>query len=357
MKPALNNAAQALPDAWELLHAMPQALLLVSPALKLQWVNESAEQLLGSSSRILCAQPLALSLHELVAQAFTSGAVHQHPHLTVERAAQAPIAMHTTACPVFEADTPHPTAVLVQLVPCALKSAAASGTGAAAMSAMLAHEIRNPLSGIRGAAQLLEASAAATEKPLAQLIRRETDRITALLQKMEFLSGEPADCSDAVNIHEVLEQVRLSAHSGFARHVQLFTRYDPSLPPIQGNKDLLIQLFMNLVKNAAEALAETSDGTITLTTRYHLNHTLREEAGGAKSLPVCVTISDTGPGISQQVQRHLFQPFTTTKLNGTGLGLAICARIAADHGGRIEIESGEAGSQVHVRLSAAPLAA
>jgi len=209
----------------------------------------------------------------------------------------------------------------------------------AAMAAMLAHEVKNPLSGIRGAAQLLEQDADAAGRELTQLICDETDRIVALVDRMEAFSDHRPIERKAVNIHEVLERVRKVAQSGFARHFRLVEEYDPSLPPVHGNHDLLVQVFLNLVKNAAEALPG-SDGEIILTTAYRHGLRLAVPGGeGRQHLPLMISVADNGAGIPEDLRPYLFDPFVTTKRNGSGLGLALVAKVISDHGGVIEFDS------------------
>jgi two-component system, NtrC family, nitrogen regulation sensor histidine kinase GlnL len=208
-----------------------------------------------------------------------------------------------------------------------------------AMAAMLAHEVKNPLSGIRGAAQLLEQDADAAGRELTQLICEETDRIVALVDRMEAFSEHGAINRDAVNIHEVLDRVRRIAQSGFARHVAIGEEYDPSLPPVYGDRDLLLQVFLNLAKNAAEAVP-AEGGQIVLTTAYR--HGLWLAAPGSRQrrhLPLMVAVADNGGGIPDDLKAHLFDPFVTTKHHGTGLGPAIVAKAIGDHGGVIEFDS------------------
>lgn len=208
-----------------------------------------------------------------------------------------------------------------------------------AMAAMLAHEVKNPLSGIRGAAQLLEDSVGEEDRMLTRLICDEADRIVALVDRMEvFTDGRPLERT-GVNIHAVLEHVRRVAQSGFARHIRFVERYDPSLPPVFGNRDQLVQVFLNLVKNAAEACPE-QNGEIVLSTAYQ--HGVRLAVAGSESrlhLPLLVSVQDNGPGIPDDIRANLFDPFVTTKRNGTGLGLALVAKIIGDHGGVIDFES------------------
>lgn len=215
---------------------------------------------------------------------------------------------------------------------------------ASVMAAMLAHEIKNPLAGIRGAAQLLGQRANSEDLALTDLICREVDRINALFKKMEFFTDEPMACDQPVNIHEVLEYVRHLAEDGFAQHVRIDSRYDPSLPDVMGDRELLIQLFLNLLKNAAEALGHRYDGVITITTRYLMNHHFRVEGKGSSiRLPIGIIIEDNGGGIAPEIAHNLFDPFVTNKPDGKGLGLAIVAKIVGNHNGMIALDPAPAG--------------
>lgn len=207
-----------------------------------------------------------------------------------------------------------------------------------AMAAMLAHEVKNPLSGIRGAAQLLEQDLPPAGHELTRLICEETDRIVALLDRMEGFADPRPIARGGVNIHEVLERVRRIAQSGFARHVSLIEEYDPSLPPVLGDRDLLVQVFLNLVKNAAEAVPNAG-GEIVLTTAYRHGLRLAVAGEGRQHLPLMVSVGDNGPGIPEELRPHLFDPFVTTKRNGSGLGLALVAKLVGDHGGVVEFDS------------------
>ena len=210
-----------------------------------------------------------------------------------------------------------------------------------AMASMLAHEIKNPLSGIRGAAQLLEAEASDSDRVLTRLICEETDRIVKLVDRMKPFSAMQDDDYESVNIHAVLDHVRKVSKAGFARHIRIRETYDPSLPPVLGSRDQLIQVFLNLAKNAAEAIGpERSDGEIELRTAYRPG--VRLKVNGSEtpvSLPLEFCVLDNGPGIAADVMEQLFDPFVTTKPTGTGLGLALTAKIVGDHGGIVECES------------------
>ena len=230
------------------------------------------------------------------------------------------------------------------------RGAARSVTG---LAAMLAHEIKNPLSGIRGAAQLLEMAVGDEDRALTRLIMEETDRIVSLVDRMEVFSDERPIERSPVNIHVVLDHVKAIARNGFARKIRIVEDYDPSLPPVFANRGQLVQIFLNLVKNAAEAIGEERNGEITLSTAFRPG--IRLSVPGTRdrvSLPLEFCVHDNGPGVSEDILPILFDPFITTKPNGSGLGLALVAKLVGEHGGVIECDSSPRGTTFRVLMPA-----
>ncbi|MCK5090210.1 MAG: two-component sensor histidine kinase, partial [Hyphomicrobiaceae bacterium] len=218
------------------------------------------------------------------------------------------------------------------------RAAARSVSG---LAAVLAHEIKNPLSGIRGAAQLLEHELSDQDRSLTQLICSETDRIRKLVDRMEVFGDERPLTIEPVNIHDVLDHVRRLCESGAGRGIRYLEDYDPSLPPVPGNRDKLVQAFLNLMKNAVEAIGDNKNhGRIVMQTSFRPGVRLSVPGSGKRiGLPLMIQIEDNGSGIPEHLKSNLFDPFVTTKRTGTGLGLALVAKIIGDHGGIVEFDS------------------
>lgn len=206
------------------------------------------------------------------------------------------------------------------------------------MASMLAHEIKNPLAGISGAAQLLEMNASTQDQELTCVIQAEVARIGELLKRVEAFGDMGLSRRSAVNIHDVLSRAGQAAKAGYANHVRFVEVYDPSLPPTFGDADQLTQAIVNLLKNAAEATPEVG-GVLMLRTAYRAGMKVRTARGQTASLPLQIEISDNGSGVPEELKPHLFEPFVTSKANGSGLGLALVSKVVADHGGVISCES------------------
>ncbi|MEK9709136.1 MAG: ATP-binding protein [Alphaproteobacteria bacterium] len=208
----------------------------------------------------------------------------------------------------------------------------------AAMAALLAHEVKNPLAGIKGAAQLLEADLDADGQSLTRMIVEESDRVAALLDRMEGFAGGANLVLAPVNIHEILDHCLNVAQASYGAHMKIKRSYDPSLPLVNGHHDLLIQAFINIIKNASEATE--LNGEITIKTSYSQGRRLTFAAvNGGSYAPVQVEVIDNGRGISEELRDHIFDPFVSGRSGGSGLGLTMVASVIADHGAMIDVDS------------------
>ena len=348
-------------DAAAILSGLPVPVILLDPDNRFRHANHAAEQFLGISAAGLSQ----LRLDDLLPKDNPLFLLIEHVRLTDSTISDHELNLHSPrlhkhGITVQGSPLPEePGAVLLVMQDAsaarsldrqlAFRGAARSVSG---MAAILAHEVKNPLSGIRGAAQLLEASVGPADRELAELIRDEADRIRDLVDRMEAFGDKPI-ARTAVNIHRVLDHVRKLAQSGFAAHIPVKDNYDPSLPPVWANRDQLIQVVLNLVKNAAEAV--TQEGVIhpeiILTTGFQ--HGMRVAIPGTNErmdLPLFVSVRDNGHGIPDDIRPHLFEPFVTSKAAGTGLGLSLVAKIIGDHGGLIEVDSRPGRTEFRLHL-------
>ena len=335
-----------------IVEALPLPIILVGLEYQLLHANQAAEQFFDMGVGLLLKQklgdllPFGSPLLQLIGQARERGASIAERNVDLSTPRLGERVADVTLTPTED------DAVIVLLHERSLahridrqllyRGAARSMSG---MAAVLAHEIKNPLAGIRGAAQLLEEAVSSEDRVLAELIRNEADRIRALIDRMEAFGDPMALSRTPVNIHEVLDRVKLVAETSFGRRLRIVENFDPSLPPVWGDRDNLIQAFMNIMRNAADA-APLDNGEIVLSTAYRPG--VRIATGGSGggqgpkerlSLPLEVTVRDNGSGISADLLPYIFDPFITTKSHGVGLGLPLVAKIIADHGGVIECES------------------
>ena len=335
-------------DGDAILNVLPSAIVVVGESGRIHFANSATEQLLKGSAAYLREHrlqeflPPDSPLFYLIDQVRADGNAVSEYGIALETPRIGQHFVNVQCAPL--AEDPGTVVVVIQERSIADKidrqlTHRGAARSVSAMAAMLAHEVKNPLSGISGAAQLLEQNASPDDRALTQLIRDETNRICAIVDRMEvFSEGVPLK-RDAINIHQVLNRVRQLAFSGFGRHVRFIEEYDPSLPTVLGNHDQLIQVFLNLVKNAVEA-APATGGEIVLSTAYR--HGIRFAVAGRGErvhLPLVISVQDNGSGIPDDIHGHLFDPFVTSKPTGSGLGLALVAKIVDDHGGVIEFDS------------------
>jgi two-component system nitrogen regulation sensor histidine kinase GlnL len=343
-------SGQLTPDLQLILDSLPQAVIVTNTENSILYANMAAENVFRASSSYLIKRnmddivPFGSPVLGIVNKVMLKNAPVNEYQIDISspRTGEGKV-VDIYAAPLAD-NSPH--AILVfrersmadrmdrQL---SHRSAARSVTG---LAAMLAHEIKNPLSGIRGAAQLLESVVSDGDKELANLITSETDRIVKIVDRMEVFSDESPLEPAPVNMHSILGHVKRIAENGFANRIRITEQYDPSLPDVSGSSDQLIQVFLNLIKNAAEVLSDKPDGEIRLASAYRPGIRIASPGSAERaSLPLEFSVSDNGTGIPEELRAHIFEPFVTTRINGTGLGLALVAKTIGRHGGIIECNS------------------
>lgn len=333
----------ALDTIWS---SLPIPAILVDEKDKIAEINPAAEGFFNTSNRAITGVPLfdRLMVDDPLEAAYHRAREHSTPlfvnDVDVGTGDRAPLQCNLKFAPVLE----HAGYMILLLAPRELagwmsqtqtvKSAAKSAIG---MAEMLAHEIKNPLAGITGAAQLLSMGLEPKDLELTDLIVEETRRIVKLLEQVEQFGNLRAPIRQPVNLHDILDRVRRSALLGFGAHMAITDEYDPSLPAALGDIDQLMQVIMNLVKNAAEA--NPHGGTIRLRTYYEHSFRLRRSDSVGQALPLQVEVWDDGPGLPEDIKNDIFDPFVSGRENGTGLGLALASKIISDHGGWISVNS------------------
>jgi two-component system, NtrC family, nitrogen regulation sensor histidine kinase GlnL len=324
-------------------------------------VNPAAEIFLNTSLKTLIGQPVfdRLSIDAPMDEAVARARANQSPifinDVDVTTGERAPVQCNVQIAPMHD----NAGIIMLLIAPREIadrlgrsmhaKSGARSAIG---MAEMLAHEIKNPLAGISGAAQLLSMSLAPQDQELTDLIVAETRRVVKLLEQVEQFGNLRSPDRRAVNIHDALDRARKSALMGYAAEMTIIEDYDPSLPATYADLDQLVQVFLNLIKNAAEAAK--GQGTIRLHTFYDLSLRLRRKDGPGRPVPLQIEVIDDGPGIPTHLGRDIFEPFVSGRENGTGLGLALVSKIIADHDGWITVDSVPGRTVFRVSLPVAP---
>lgn len=339
--------------------ALPLPALILDDQGRIQNANPAAEALLVMSERVLVGQHLTdrLPLDQNIAPAFAR-LLRDGAPVTLSDLRARPSGQSGQPCRIQLAPIESGILCLIDLRgdldrmerDAQAKSAARSASG---MAAMLAHEIKNPLAGIVGAAQLLEMGLAPEDQELTGLIVEETRRIVKLLEQVEEFGNLRPPNRRAVNIHDVLDRARRSAGLGHAAHMTIIEEYDPSLPLAHADPDQLVQVFLNLLKNAAEASSNRA-GTIRLHTWYDAGLRRRDKRGVTVTLPLQIEVVDDGPGIPPELAEQVFQPFVSGRENGTGLGLALVSKVIGDHDGWIALDSRPGRTAFRIALPLAP---
>ena len=327
--------------------SLPIPVLIIGADGAIGAVNPAAETFFNASSRSLVGHPLAQRLHldALMDQSLERVRASQSPFIfsdaSVMMGERPALRCSVQIAPMVD----DPDRVLVLISPRDVadrlgqnRKVASAAKSAIGMAEMLAHEIKNPLTGITGAAQLLAMGLSAEDRALTDLIVEESRRVVKLLEQVERFGDLRPPQRRAVNVHDALDRAKRSAQLGFATKPVFIEDYDPSLPPTYADPDQLMQVFLNLLKNASEAIG-SEQGTIRLRTYY--DHALRRRNadGTGQALPLQVEIIDNGPGIAPGIASEIFEPFVSGRENGTGLGLALVSKIISEHEAWISVES------------------
>ena len=358
----MDSPAMATPAAQAVFDAMPNPLLILDGENRVCMANAAAEDFFQAGVQVLKRHglanlvPFASPVFQSVQQVRDGGSVVNEygigvgtPRLGGERI------VDLQTAPLGD----EPRFVMLMLLRRSMaqklghqlmhQGAARSVSG---MAAMMAHEIKNPLAGIRGAAQLLEPTLSDADRGLARLICDETERIRKLVDQMEVFSDERPLDRKPVNIHVVLGRVKnlVSAETGAA--VSIGEEYDPSLPFVYGNPDQLVQVYLNLARNALDAISHVPGAReIIFSTAFKPGMKLQVAGSSERvSLPLEICVHDNGPGVPEDLLPHIFDPFVTTKPQGRGLGLALVAKVVRDHGGTVECQLRKRGTTFRTLL-------
>lgn len=327
--------------------SLPVPAFRIDAEDRIRDVNSAGEGFLNASLKSVAGTPVwdQIAIDAPIEDAFARARANGTPlfvnDIDVGTGSRAPLQCGLQIAPLLG----HPGEMIMLISPRELagrmtqnRSVKSAAQAAIGMAEMLAHEIKNPLAGITGAAQLLGMSLGPQDFELTDLIVEESRRIVKLLEQVEQFGNLSTPDFRAVNVHDVLDRARRSALLGFGAHMTILEDYDPSLPLAWGDSDQLLQVLLNLLKNASQA-ADAKGGTIRLHTYFEHSFRLRRSDGTGKSLPLQVEVIDDGPGLPENIRADVFDPFVSGRDNGTGLGLALVSKIVSDHDGWISVTS------------------
>lgn len=342
--------------------SLPVPSVIVSDDDKICEINSSAEGFLNMSAKSIRNVPVfdKLAIDAPLEEAFERVRRDDAPmfinNVDVSGGNAAPVPCNIQIAPL----SGKPGWVLLLMEPRQIAdrlgrslSAKSSARSAIGMAEMLAHEIKNPLAGITGAAQLLSMGISPEDQELTDLIVEESRRIVALLEQVEQFGNLRPPAKRPINVHDLIDRARKSAQLSYGASMKFIEEFDPSLPPTFVDGDQLMQVFLNLFKNASEA-SDKNGGVIRIRTFYDLSLRLRRKDGSGGSLPLQVEIIDDGPGLPPEISSDIFEPFVSGRENGTGLGLALVSKIISDHEGWISVDSVPGKTVFRISLPVAP---
>lgn len=347
-----DSAITERPDAAAQIGGLLFATLLIDGECGIAEANHAAESLLGASASRLFGKsllraigPLPARVEErlrspneaLVARDLTilASGIETRVNLTIS-----PLAGHAGWRVVTISEISHEEN--------ALDETRATSLGA---PSILAHEIKNPLSAIRGAGQLVARKLPHKHKKLARMITDEVDRIARLIDRMQQLGSTQTEPSGPCNPHQSIRSAIATVQTADNGAIQIFEEFDPSLPPVLANRDALEQVLINLISNGRDAAQSNDIPQITVQTRFVSGLAFRAtRAGKMVRLPVEITVSDNGPGLDPELRKHVFEPFVTSKKSGQGLGLALVRKLVHDMNGNVSHERDSSAGLTHFRL-------
>ena len=347
----MSDDPRGTPGPREQITGLVFAVLLVSPDLIIREANPAAESLLGQSTRRLLGRPLMKVLHfadPLVRERLADGDLQLTARNAQLRVEEREIVANLTISPMPN----HGGWRVITLSDAGQGERLTERENRSALRgpAVLAHEIKNPLAAIRGAAQLVSRKLAEDDRGLTRLITDEVDRIAELVDRMQRLGRERAEPVAPLNLHATIRRA-LETVTAARGPMLVREEFDPSLPPVLGNEGALVQVLINLLTNAREASEEAKSSEVVIRTRFVSGLVMNViRLGRPVKLPIEVQVSDNGPGIDPAIRDHIFEPFVSAKKNGQGLGLALVNKLVRDMDGRISHERDVATGWTHFRV-------